>query len=167
MAAKYLILAMLIDSRLATPLETRDTDPVASVIAAAGVPKYVAPTTMNRDITDWLAIGDSFSAGISADVSDDQLNWWCSRFKQSYPNQMNNDPRFPGHSSSSRTFVFGACSGAKMQDIVDKQIELGTPDLSATYPRIGKPQVGTLSFSGNDLGFGYASIVLDHRLDEY
>ena len=34
---------------------------------------------------------------------------------------MNNDPRFPGHSSS-RTFVFGACTGAKMQDIVDRDV---------------------------------------------
>ncbi|MCJ1376928.1 hypothetical protein MMC17_000018 [Xylographa soralifera] len=41
-----------------------------------------------------------------------------------------------------------------MQDVVDKQIELGTPDLSAQYPKIGKPQIGTLSLSGNDLGFG-------------
>ena len=56
---------------------------------------------------------------------------------------------------------------AKMQDVVDKQIELGTPDLSAEYPKIGKPQIGTLSLSGNDLGFGDASIVLDHRLNKY
>jgi hypothetical protein len=145
MAAKHLILAMLIGSSLATPFETRDTNPVASAIAAAGIPKYVAPTTMNRDITDWLAIGDSFSAGPSADIPADELEYWCSRFKQSYPNQMNNDPRFPGHSTS-RTFVFGACTGAKMQDVIDKQIELGTPDLSATYPKIGTPQIGTFEF---------------------
>ena len=166
MAAKHFLLAMLIGSSLDIPLETRDTDPVASAIAAAGVPKYIAPTTINRDITDWLAIGDSFSAGISADVPADELEYWCSRFKQSYPNEMNNDPRFPGHSTS-RTFVFGACSGAKMQDVVDKQLELGTPDLSAEYPKIGKPQIGTLGLSGNDLGFRDASIVLDHRLNKY
>ena len=165
MAAKHLLLALLIGSSLAAPLETRDTDPVASAIAAAGVPKYVAPATMNRDITDWLAIGDSFSAGISADVPADELEYDCSRFKQSYPNQMNNDPRFPGHSTS-RTFVFGSCSGAKMQDVVDKQIELGTPDTS-TYPKIGAPQIGTLSIGGNDLGFGTASIVLGFRLNRY
>ena len=166
MAAKHLLLALLIGSSLAAPLETRDADPVASAIAAAGVPQYVAPTTINRDVTDWLAIGDSFSAGISADVPDDLLQYDCSRFKQSYPNQMNNDPRFPGHSTS-RTFVFGSCSGAKMQDVVDKQIELGTPDLTAEYPKIGVPQIGTLSVGGNDLGFGTASIVFISRLNKY
>ena len=170
MAIQHFLLAILFGSSLAIPFETRgtttSTDPVASAIAAAGIPSYVAPTTINRDISDWLAIGDSFSAGISADVPDDQLEYWCSRFKQSYPNQMNNDPRFPGHTTS-RTFVFGACSGAKMQDVVDKQISLGTPDLTAQYPNIGNPQIGTLSIGGNDLGFGDASIILDHRLDRY
>ena len=166
MAAEHFLLAMLIGNSLAAPFETRDTDPVASAIAAANVPQYVAPTTINRDITDWLAIGDSFSAGISADVPADELQSGCRRFKQSYPNQMNNDPRLPGHSTS-RTFVFGSCSGATMQQVVDNQIELGTPDLSATYPKIGVPQIGTLSLGGNDLGFGEASIVLGQRLNKY
>ena len=170
MAITHFLLVTLIGSSLAIPFDTRDTtsatDPVASAIAAANVPKYVAPTNINRDITDWLAIGDSFAAGISADIPDDQLEYWCSRFKQSYPNQMNNDARFPGHTTS-RTFVFGACSGAKMQDVVDKQISLGTPDLTAEYPNIGNPQIGTLSIGGNDLGFGDASIMLDRRLDKY
>lgn len=152
MAAKRFLRALLVSSVTAFPLITRDEDPnVASIVAAANIPKYVAPTS--RDITDWLAIGDSFSAGISADVPADELNWSCSRFKQSYPNQMNENPRFPGHSTS-RTFVFGACSGGKMEDLIAHQIELGNPDLNANYPKIGKPQVGTVSIGGNDLKFG-------------
>jgi len=158
MAAKRLLLALLVQSAAAFPLEDRDADPhMASIIALANVPKFTAPIVANRDITDWLALGDSFSAGISADVPADQLNWWCSRFKRSYPNQMNENPRFPGHSTS-RTFVFGACTGGKMQDVIDKQIELGDPDLTATYPKIGKPQIGTVSIGGNDLGFGAVSV---------
>lgn len=134
-------------------LNIRDVDPIiATALATYDIPAYVAPS-LNRDITDWLAIGDSFSAGISADVPADELNWSCSRFKRSYPNQMNQDPRFPGYSTS-RTFAFGACTGAKMQDIIEKQIELGTPDATADYTKIGNPQIGTLSLSGNDLGFG-------------
>lgn len=45
-----------------------------------------------------------------------------------------------------------------MQDVIDHQIELGDPDLSATYPKIGKPQIGTVSIGGNDLKFGEVSI---------
>ena len=158
MAAKRLLLALVVNVVTASPLKPRGGDPqVASIVASANVPNYIPPTTANRDITDWLAIGDSFSAGISADVPDDEINWSCSRFKQSYPNQMNENPRFPGHSTS-RTFVFGACSGGKMQDLLDHQIELGDPDLSANYPNIGKPQIGTVSIAGNDLKFGDVSI---------
>lgn len=163
MAAKKFLLALLVSSTVALPLEPRDQDPTAQIIASANIPKYVAPA-LNRDITDWLAIGDSFSAGISADIPADEINWSCSRFKQSYPNQMNENPRFPGHSTS-RTFVFGACTGGKMQDVADHQLELGTPDLTATYPKIGKPQIGTVSISGNDLGFGEVNILLDHSMD--
>ena len=156
MTGKQFLLALLISSSIAFPLDPRGDDPkVAQIIAAAKIPKYIAPS-LNRDITDWLAIGDSFSAGISADIPADRLNWWCSRFRMSYPNQMNENPRFPGHSTS-RTFVFGACSGGKMEDVTKWQISLGEPDLNANYPKIGKPQIGTLSVSGNDLGFGEAS----------
>ncbi|KAL8908304.1 MAG: hypothetical protein Q9171_005512 [Xanthocarpia ochracea] len=154
MAARRYLTALLLSCVTALPLDPRDGDPqAASIIASAMVPEYIPSTATKRDITDWLAIGDSFSAGISADVPDDELNWSCSRFKKSYPSQMNENPRFPGHSTS-RTFVFGACTGGKMQDLIDHQIELGAPDLKAEYPKNGKPQIGTVSIAGNDLKFG-------------
>lgn len=160
MITKQLLLALLTASSYALQLKTRDnaTDPQATkLIAAANIPKYVAPS-LNRDITDWLAVGDSFSAGISADVPNDQMNNYCRRFKQSYPNQMNVNSKFPGHATS-RTFVFGSCSGDKMQDLLSNQLSQGTPDLNANHPKIGKPQIGTLSISGNDLGFGNVSLL--------
>lgn len=52
-----------------------------------------------------------------------------------------------------------------MQDVIDHQSELGTPDLTATYPKIGNPQLGTLSISGNDLGFGDVSKLLSCFLE--
>ena len=153
--SKLIVSSLLINGGLGSPLSSRDSDPrAAQIVTAENIPKYISPS-LNRDITDWLAIGDSFSAGISADVPSDQIEYWCSRFKRSYPNQINLSPRFPGHSTS-RTFVFGACSGAKMQDLEDKQLELGEADSNpeVQYPKIGKPQVGTVTISGNDLKFG-------------
>ncbi|KAK8876993.1 hypothetical protein PGQ11_001939 [Apiospora arundinis] len=124
---------------------------VEEIIAKAKITKYVKPQ-MNRDITDWAAFGDSFAAGVSADKPRDVLNNYCSRFARSYPNQMNQDPRFPGHSTS-RTFAFGACTGATMGEITSRQLEHGTPN-DASYPPFGKPQIGTVSLSGNDMKFG-------------
>ena len=45
-----------------------------------------------------------------------------------------------------------------MQDLLDHQIGLGDPDLSANYPKTGEPQIGTVSIAGNDLKFGDVSI---------
>ncbi|EPE35691.1 SGNH hydrolase [Glarea lozoyensis ATCC 20868] len=104
-------------------------------------------------ITEWLAIGDSFSAGISADGPSDELNWRCSRFKMSYPYQMQNSNRMPGNKTS-RKLTFGSCTGESMSDVVNNQIALGEPVSGATYPKIGNPQVVSLSVSGNDVGFG-------------
>ncbi|KAL2204871.1 SGNH hydrolase [Sarocladium strictum] len=148
-----LVFALWASGTIAVPMVERDDDDPLSqaIVALSDIPEYVEPK-LNRDITDFLAIGDSFSAGISADVPADEMNWYCSRFKQSYPNQMHNSDRFPGHSTS-RTFTFGSCIGAKMKDVVEHQIELGKPG-DGGYTPIGKPQVGTLSISGNDLKFG-------------
>ncbi|KAI1113551.1 SGNH hydrolase-type esterase domain-containing protein [Nemania sp. NC0429] len=131
---------------------TRDVDStILDAAALAGIPKYVIPP-LNRDITEWFAIGDSFSAGIGADVPDDSLNTACSRSKMSYPNQMNADPKLPGRSDS-RTFVFASCAGARLQDVIDKQIGLLLPNPMANYPKLTRPQLGTVSLSWDEFGF--------------
>ncbi|KAI1171545.1 SGNH hydrolase-type esterase domain-containing protein [Nemania sp. FL0916] len=130
----------------------RDFDPaITAAIVAANIPKYVPPP-LNGDITEWFAIGDSYSAGISADTPNDSINPACGRFNMSYPALMNEDPRFPGHSIS-KNFVFASCAGASMQDVVDKQISLLLPDMKANFPKLEKPQIGTVSLAWNDLGF--------------
>ena len=83
------LLSVLISSSLAVPFGPPIKDSVALAIAAANIPKYLAPTSLNRDITQWLAIGDFFAAGISADVPNDKLEYHCSRFAKLYPNQIN------------------------------------------------------------------------------
>lgn len=140
----------------------RDIDPnLLNPTDLSNIPKYIAPP-LNKDITEWLAIGDSFSAGIGADIPNDSLNTACSRFKMSYPNQMNEDPRFPGHSDS-RTFVFASCAGAGLQDVVGKQIALLLPNLKANYPKMERPQIGTVSLSWDDFSFAEASSALRPR----
>jgi hypothetical protein len=102
MLTKQVLLALLSICSSASSLETRNSvadSEVAKIIAAAKIPKYALPS-LNRDNTDWLAVGDSYSAGISADIPDDEMNSYCSRFKKSYSNQMNVNPKFPGDPAS-------------------------------------------------------------------
>ncbi|KAI1298001.1 SGNH hydrolase-type esterase domain-containing protein [Xylaria venustula] len=129
---------------------TRNTDSaISKAIDPSLLPKY-SPPALNRDITEWFAIGDSFSAGVSADVPGDLLNADCSRFRMAYPNQMNQDPRLPG-SPTSRTFVFASCADSNTD--VNDQVDSFLPDPKANFPKIEKPQIGTVSLSWDDLGF--------------
>ncbi|KAF2970843.1 hypothetical protein GQX73_g2800 [Xylaria multiplex] len=149
------LLPLLVGLGYASPFDryfARDLDPaVGKFIDTATIPKYVEPPK-NQDITEWFAIGDSFSAGVGADGPNDSLNEACNRFKLAYPYQMNQDARLPGHSDS-RTFVFASCAGAKMRDVNDSQIALILPEPKANYPKMEKPQFGTVSLSWDDIGF--------------
>jgi hypothetical protein len=68
------------------------------------------------------------------------------------PHFMQNSTQRPGDSDT-RVLTFGSCTGAKMQDITNKQLQQGDPT-HYEYTPIGKPQIATLSAGGNDLGFG-------------
>jgi len=43
-----------------------------------------------------------------------------------------------------------------MQDVLDHQLQYGDPS-DTTSPKIGKPEIGVVSISGNDVGFGDVS----------
>ncbi|KAI1359283.1 SGNH hydrolase-type esterase domain-containing protein [Xylaria arbuscula] len=117
-------------------------------LLAPQISKYVPPAP-DRAITNWFAIGDSFSAGVSADTPDDLKNGACNRFKGSYPYQINDDSRLPG-SIASRKFAFASCSDPKTN--VRKQIDMLLPNTDANFPKVEKPQFGTLSLYWDDIG---------------
>lgn len=76
-------------------------------------------------LTKIAAIGDSYSAGIGAGKRlggiSDLGAWACSRYDQSYPNLVNQNPALGD--SSKRKFQFEACSGALTKEIRDKQVK--------------------------------------------
>jgi len=47
---------------------------------------------------------------------------------------------------------FGACSGAKMEDLTAKQLNRG-PWKDFEYHNFGSPKLGVLTISGNDADF--------------
>jgi hypothetical protein len=139
---------------LVTDFATQDIDPkITEVTASYTIPNCVPPPR-NRDITEWLAIGASFASGTSANKPKDELNWARSRFRMSNLKKLN---EILLGFSTSRRFVFSACSGAKIEDVLDSQIELSEPDSAANYPKIGMHQIAIVSFGGDDLGYGDAT----------
>ena len=93
----------------------------------------------HSDIKHWAALGDSFAAGIGAGKSIDRD---CSRYDQAYPAVIN-DNEDVWRKKDDRKFEFLACSGAKTEDVLKKQIPM-LQDASL--------DMATLSISGNDIG---------------
>lgn len=126
---------------------------VSAALAAANLSPYIPPPA-GRTITNWLAIGDSYSAGVGADMLGDYDSYSqdCPRFTKAMPRAIQNSSSMPGDQNS-RVLTFGSCTGATMQNIIDKQLSQGEPTHYEYTPN-GKPQLATLSAGGNDLGFG-------------
>lgn len=90
-------------------------------------------------IKNWAAVGDSYSAGIGAGA---KLGGWgdyfCSRYNDSFPNIINNDPRLGN--GGGRSFTNWPCSGAKTDDVIKQ----------ANALKGGSQDVITITSGGND-----------------
>lgn len=119
--------------------------PFKRTIGNASIPVGLAPRQDDEldpgdlsFLTKLAAIGDSYSAGISAGdrlgsingksieprICNEKLNphkdWKCSRYDHSYPNLLNQDSRLGD--SSKRNFQFESCSGAVIDHVIEKQL---------------------------------------------
>ncbi|KAH0559822.1 hypothetical protein GP486_003657 [Trichoglossum hirsutum] len=97
-----------------------------------------------RDVTKFVAFGDSFAAGIPAGNpytggGTGSGNNTCSRFDGSYNVKLKNDPKV-----KAANFDFLACSGATAQDVQNNQVPL--LDQNADFI--------TVTMGGNNVGFG-------------
>lgn len=83
---------------------------------------YVTPLTTDR-ITEWIALGDSVTAGVGSNGLEDYIRGSdsCHRYKHSYPVQMQENTRWP-RDARDRKFTFGACSGAMIDDVEKNQV---------------------------------------------
>ncbi|KAF2804963.1 SGNH hydrolase [Mytilinidion resinicola] len=115
-------------------------------------PLYTRPT---HPITTILAIGDSYTAGEGANGFPDYIasSANCDRYKQSWPLQLIADPAWDSFNGKKPALVFGACSGATMNDLIANQLQLGVPNASEAYTKIGKPQIAVMTIGGNDADF--------------
>lgn len=96
----------------------------ALVLSLVMIPAPVAP--------EYAALGDSYAAGVGTGNS----GGGCGRSTSSYPALFKD-----AHSPAS--FLFPACSGATVRDVLDRQV----PSLSAETGLV------TVTVGGNDIGF--------------
>ncbi|MGF1647682.1 MAG: SGNH/GDSL hydrolase family protein [Kineosporiaceae bacterium] len=105
---------------------------VAVVAAVAG---FAAPAAAAAEPVDYVALGDSYSAGLGA-RSYDPASGDCSRSSNAYPAMW-------AAANAPATFAFVACSGATTSDVRSEQLSALT---DAT-------DLVTLTVGGNDVGF--------------
>ncbi|KAI9877135.1 MAG: hypothetical protein M1830_004710 [Pleopsidium flavum] len=106
---------------------------------------------MKRDIKAWAALGDSFASGIGAGRKIGGVgDYLCSRYDESYPYVINNDPSL---GQGNRKFQNFACSGHTTLDVLNKQLST-----------LDKPQMVTVSAGGNDVGL---ADILNHCIYQW
>lgn len=94
----------------------------------------------------WVSFGDSYAAGIGAGKPYDKIKN-CARGSGGYPPILDNIIQF-GHNVQT-DFQPLSCSGETAQQFIDGT---ATKQLSQWSP--SSSDIGTCSFTGNDLGFG-------------
>lgn len=128
-----------------------------SISAALADPSFVPYTRPNQKIEEFIALGDSYTAGTGCNGLDERLSGEALRGKRSYPMQMsqhkdnwafinNGDETLP-------RFSFHAYTGDKSADLVVNQLTQGDYKDNDMRPRgqpFGKPQVAVLTIGGND-----------------
>jgi hypothetical protein len=109
---------------LAFPFSATSPNPATRPLLlprSGGDPK--SDTDYQEWITQWAAIGDSYSAGIGAGKRIDQA---CSRYDLSYPYLMENPDRMGPHGLSNLQFL--SCSGYTSVQVLNEQIPKLQPD---------------------------------------
>jgi lysophospholipase L1-like esterase len=106
----------------------------ASAAQGAYAGPSVPPATSGRAAIDFVALGDSYSAGVGAPADADGGD--CLRSNESYPALWAAE-HYP------RSFSFVACSGATTVDVLSDQLSAVTSGTDLV----------TITVGGNDLGF--------------
>ncbi|KAL2856115.1 SGNH hydrolase-type esterase domain-containing protein [Aspergillus pseudodeflectus] len=127
-----------------------------SISAALADPSFVPYTRPNQKITEFIALGDSYTAGTGCNGIYEQTAGDAIRGMRAYPRQMAQDADNWGFINNDDTlprFSFHAYTGATVDDLVIYQLKQGAykdHDDLARYQPFGKPQIAVVTIGGND-----------------
>jgi hypothetical protein len=130
-----------------------------SISAALADPSFVPYTRPTEKITEFIALGDSYTAGTGCNGNDEIMGGDAVRGVRAYPRQMAQDAdnwaSINNDDGALPRFSFHAYTGDKVQDLVVHQLKQGAyregDDLPRNQP-FGKPQIAVVTIGGNDAG---------------
>jgi hypothetical protein len=126
---------------------------ISAVLADPTFVPYVKPT---QKVSEWIAVGDSYTAGTGCNGNDERMGGDALRGQRSYPMQMAQDADNWGFVNNDETlprFSFHAYTGDKVQDMVAHQLKQSDYREGDDPPRdgpFGKPQLAAVTIGGND-----------------
>jgi hypothetical protein len=133
---------MLIYGSILTSLIAGVYSSPLAILEAASSPETLSPrysltnstlsasTLLTRDdfglaFDSFAALGDSYASGLGAGHALDRT---CRRYDHSYPYLLNNDPGLGDHQGDRRRFQPLTCTGARIRDVIEKQVPQLTSD---------------------------------------
>jgi hypothetical protein len=157
MSRKYLYLLELL-AAVTLAQSSFDFDAAnKSISAELADPSFVPYTLPTQKIEEFIALGDSYTAGTGCNGLDEIIAGDAVRGKRSYPMQMSVDADNwafinDGDETLPR-FSFHAYIGDTGQELITQQLTQGDYKDDKNLPRgqpFGKPQVAVLTIGGND-----------------
>ena len=129
----------------------------SSISAYISSPTFVPYSNPNQKVEEWIALGDSYTAGTGCNGQDEIVGGGdAARGKRSYPMQMSTDTNgwsFINGDDTIPRFSFSAYTGDTTVELVTQQLKQGpwksnNPDLPR-HP-FGSPQLAVVTIGGND-----------------
>lgn len=154
---KYLYVASLLALTVfAVDSDISEDGASKSISAVLADPSFVPYTVPNQKIEEFIALGDSYTAGTGCNGNNEVLAGDAVRGKRAYPMQMSQDKenwQFINVGDDIKRFSFHAYTGDTTKELVSEQLKQGAykdnKDLPRTQP-FGKPQIAVLTIGGND-----------------
>ena len=139
----------------------QDTIDIAAEIqkmkAELSSPDLVAYTRPNGKVTEFITLGDSYTAGTGSNGNGEKVGGDAVRGKRAYPFQMKDDTdnwEFINGDETHPRLTFSAYTGDTSTEVVTKQLKQGgykenNWDSARDIP-FGHPQLGIMTIGGND-----------------
>lgn len=122
-------------------------------------PSFVPYTMPRQTVEEWIALGDSYTAGTGCNGNEQRFAGDAVRGEKAYPMQMSvNQPQWDhinGQGHDLPRFSFHAYTGDKSTKLKQYQLQQGAYKDNKNLPRnqpFGKPQLAVMTIGGNDAG---------------
>ena len=130
----------------------------SSISLFTSSPSFTPYAKPNQKVEEWIALGDSYTAGTGCNGLNEVLAGDAVRGQRAYPMHMSTDTDSWAYINGDDTlprFTFSAYVGDTPIELVTQQLRQGAfvpSNINLPRHAIGKPQLAVVTIGGNDAG---------------